>query len=68
MENMEQRTMNLEIRSADIESRKLVGYAATFKDEYTKLTDRWGEVFYERVRPGAQELSRNHYLNVMCLC
>ena len=53
MENMEQRTMSLEIRSADVESRKLVGYAATFKEEYTKLTDRWGDVFYERVRPGA---------------
>ena len=37
MENMEQRTMSLEIRSADVESRKLVGYAATFKEEYTKL-------------------------------
>ena len=53
MENMEQRTMSLEIRSADIENRKLVGYAATFKEEYTKLSDRWGDTFYERVRPGA---------------
>ncbi len=53
MENIEQRTINLEFRSIDIEKRKLIGYAATFKEEYTKLTDRWGEVFYERVRPGA---------------
>lgn len=53
MENMEQRTMSLEIRSADIENRKLVGYAAIFREEYTQLRDRWGDVFYERVRPGA---------------
>ncbi|MTP79807.1 HK97 family phage prohead protease [Turicibacter sanguinis] len=50
---MEQRTMSLEIRSADIENRKLVGYAAIFREEYTQLRDRWGDVFYERVRPGA---------------
>lgn len=53
MEKMEQRTMSLEIRSADIENRKLVGYAAIFREEYTQLRDRWGDVFYERVRPGA---------------
>lgn len=53
VEKMEQRTMNLEFRSVDVEKRKLIGYAATFKEEYTKLTDRWGDVFYERVRPGA---------------
>ena len=37
---MEQRTMSLEIRSADIENRKLVGYAAIFREEYTQLRDR----------------------------
>ncbi len=53
MEKMEQRTMSLEIRSADIENRKLIGYAAIFREEYTQLRDRWGDAFYERVRPGA---------------
>ena len=41
--------MNLEIRSVDDGSRKLVGYASTFDEEYTLLRDRWGEKFYERV-------------------
>ena len=50
---MEKRMMNLEIRSVDDGSRKLVGYASTFDEEYTLLRDRWGEKFYERVRPGA---------------
>ena len=50
---MEKRMMNLEIRSVDEESRKLVGYASTFDENYTLLRDRWGEKFFERVRPGA---------------
>lgn len=45
--------MNLEIRSIDEGRRKLVGYASTFDENYTLLRDRWGEKFYERVRPGA---------------
>ena len=50
---MEKRMMNLEIRSIDEGRRKLVGYASTFDENYTLLRDRWGEKFYERVRPGA---------------
>lgn len=50
---MEQRTVNLEFRSTNIEERKLEGYAAVFNDEYTKLKDRWGETFYEKVNRGA---------------
>ena len=50
---MEQRTVNLEIRDSNIEERKIEGYAAVFNEEYTKLKDRWGEVFYEKISPGA---------------
>ena len=50
---MEKRMMNLAIRSIEEGSRKLVGYASTFDENYTLLRDRWGEKFYERVRPGA---------------
>ena len=50
---MEQRTVNLEIRNSNIEERKIEGYAAVFNEEYTKLKDRWGEVFYEKISPGA---------------
>lgn len=50
---MEQRTVNLEIRSSNLEERKLEGYAAVFSDEYTKLRDRWGDTFYEKISPGA---------------
>lgn len=50
---MEQRTVNLELRSTDLESRRIEGYAAIFSDEYTKLKDRWGDSFYEKISPGA---------------
>lgn len=50
---MEQRTVNLEFRNANLEERKLEGYAAVFSDDYTKLSDRWGDTFYEKVSPGA---------------
>lgn len=50
---MEQRTVSLEIRDTNIEERKIEGYAAVFSEEYTKLKDRWGEVFYEKISPGA---------------
>ncbi|MGL5244733.1 MAG: HK97 family phage prohead protease [Sarcina sp.] len=50
---MEQRTVNLQFRSTNMEERKLEGYAAVFNDDYTKLKDRWGESFYEKVNRGA---------------
>lgn len=50
---MEKRTVNLDIRSTDIESRKIEGYAAVFNDDYTKLQDRWGDAFYEKISRGA---------------
>lgn len=50
---VEQRTVNLQFRSTNIEERKIQGYAAVFNDEYTKLKDRWGETFYEKVTRGA---------------
>ena len=53
MKRREKRTVNLEIRSTNVEERKLEGYAAVFNENYTLLRDRWGEKFYERVMPGA---------------
>lgn len=53
MENMETRTVNLQIRSSDLEKREIEGYAAVFTDEYTHLYDRWGDKFYERIANGA---------------
>lgn len=50
---MERRTVNLEIRSTNVEERKLEGYAAVFNENYTVIRDMWGEKFYERVMPGA---------------
>ncbi|MFR8871618.1 MAG: HK97 family phage prohead protease [Paraclostridium sordellii] len=50
---MEKRTVNLQFRSTDLETRKIEGYAAVFSDEYTKLKDRWGDCFYEKISPGA---------------
>ncbi len=50
---MEKRTVNLQFRSTDLEARKIEGYAAIFSDEYTKLKDRWGDCFYEKISPGA---------------
>lgn len=50
---MEKRTVNLQFRSTDLETRKIEGYAAIFSDEYTKLKDRWGDCFYEKISPGA---------------
>lgn len=53
MENMETRTVSLEIRSSDLENRKIEGYAAVFSEDYTHLYDRWGDKFYERIARGA---------------
>lgn len=50
---MEQRTVNLQIRSANIEERKLEGYASVFSENYTLIRDRWGEKYYERIMKGA---------------
>lgn len=50
---MEKRTVNLEIRSTNLEERKLEGYAAVFGENYTLLRDKWGEKFYERIMSGA---------------
>lgn len=47
------RTVNLDITKTDIENRKIVGYAAVFEETYTQMYDAYGDVFYERVRPGA---------------
>lgn len=50
---MEKRTVNLDLTKTDIENRKIVGYAAVFEETYTQMYDAYGDVFYERVRPGA---------------
>ncbi|MGG5463493.1 HK97 family phage prohead protease [Clostridium sp. B9] len=50
---MEQRTVSLEFRSTNLETRQIEGYAAIFSDEYTKLRDRWGDSFFEKVSRGA---------------
>lgn len=51
--SMEKRTVSLELRSLNEDERKIEGYAAVFSDEYTKLKDRWGDTFYEKISPGA---------------
>ena len=43
MKDMEQRSVSLEIRSLNEEERKIEGYAAVFSDNYTQLSDRWGD-------------------------
>ena len=50
---MEKRAVSLEIRDSNLESRKISGYAAIFNDDYTKLQDRWGDTFYEKISRGA---------------
>lgn len=50
---MEKRTVNLDIRSTNLEERKIEGYAAVFGENYTLLRDKWGEKFYERIMAGA---------------
>ncbi|EGT4645246.1 HK97 family phage prohead protease [Clostridioides difficile] len=50
---MEKRAVSLEIRESNLESRKISGYAAVFSDDYTKLQDRWGDTFYEKISRGA---------------
>ncbi|MDO0133051.1 HK97 family phage prohead protease [Clostridioides difficile] len=50
---MEKRAVSLEIRDSNLENRKISGYAAVFNDDYTKLQDRWGDTFYEKVSRGA---------------
>ncbi|KPI46282.1 peptidase U35 [Clostridioides difficile] len=50
---MEKRAVSLEIRDSNLESRKISGYAAIFSDNYTKLQDRWGDTFYEKISRGA---------------
>ncbi|APF25357.1 phage prohead protease, HK97 family [Clostridium sporogenes] len=47
--------LNLETRSEGDSGNKIVGYAAVY-DEFTKLTDRWGDSFYEKIsRDAAKE-------------
>lgn len=48
--------LNLETRSEEGDSgNKIVGYAAVY-DEFTKITDRWGDSFYEKIsRDAAKE-------------
>ena len=53
MKDMEKRSVNLEIRSLNEEERKIEGYAAVFSENYTQLSDRWGDKFYEKISPGA---------------
>lgn len=53
LNNVEKRTLSLEIRNSDIENRKLIGYAVVFKSEYTEVRDCFGDIFYERVHQGA---------------
>lgn len=53
LNNVEKRMVNLEIRNIGTDNRKLVGYAAVFKNEYTEVRDRYGDTFYERVLQGA---------------
>lgn len=50
---MEKRAVSLEIRDSNLENRKISGYAAVFNDDYTKLHDRWGDTFYEKISKGA---------------
>ncbi|HBG7257412.1 HK97 family phage prohead protease [Clostridioides difficile] len=50
---MEKRAVSLEIRDSNLESRKISGYAAVFNDDYTKLQDKWGDTFYEKISRGA---------------
>lgn len=53
MKDMEKRSVNLEIRSLNEEERKIEGYAAVFSENYTQLSDRRGDKFYEKISPGA---------------
>ncbi|EQC1536945.1 HK97 family phage prohead protease [Clostridium botulinum] len=47
--------LNLETRSEGDNGNKIVGYAAVY-DEFTRLTDRWGDYFYEKIsRDAAKE-------------
>ena len=50
---MEKRTVNLDLTKTDIENRKIEGYAAVFDANYTQMYDAYGDIYYERVRPGA---------------
>lgn len=52
-QNNEQRSVKLEFRSTDFESRTIDGYASTFDENYTLIQDYYGEKFYERIMPGA---------------
>ncbi|AWZ48449.1 HK97 family phage prohead protease [Clostridiaceae bacterium 14S0207] len=44
--------LNLETRSDESSGNKIVGYAAVY-DEFTKLTDRWGDCFQEKISKDA---------------
>lgn len=50
---MEKRAVNLEIRNSNTEERKIEGYAAVFSEEFTQLSDRWGDKFFEKISKGA---------------
>lgn len=44
--------LNLETRVEGSSGNKIVGYAAVY-DEFTQITDRWGDSFYEKVSKDA---------------
>lgn len=53
MKNLETRSVNINLEPLAEGSRRIEGYAHIFSDQYTKLTDRWGDTFSEKVLPGA---------------
>ena len=48
--------LNLETRSEGTTGNKIVGYAAVY-DEFTKITDRWGDTFQEKISRDAAKAS-----------
>jgi len=47
--------LNLETRAEGDNGNRIVGYAAVY-DEFTKITDRWGDSFHEKIsRDAAKE-------------
>lgn len=53
MNNLEKRSVQVNLNPLVEGSRRLEGYAHVFSDQYTKLVDRWGDTFSEKVLPGA---------------
>jgi len=48
--------LNLETRSEGENTNKVIGYAAVY-DEFTKITDRWGDSFHEKISRDAAKTS-----------